>query len=72
MLTLLGEMHNALLATLNNASELGTITNIQQQSMLRVKILTGQDDKLAKFLGEPLPAAATAVEGVSGALPGWW
>jgi len=58
MVVLLGEVHNALLATLHNATELGTLCNIEQQSMLRLKILTGQDAKLEKWLGEPLPAAA--------------
>ncbi|MCX6926723.1 MAG: malectin domain-containing carbohydrate-binding protein [Verrucomicrobia bacterium] len=58
MLELLGEMYQALLVTLNNAAELGTVANIEQQSMLRVKILTGQDGKLEQFMGEPLPATA--------------
>jgi hypothetical protein len=58
MVSLLGNLHNALLATLNNATELGTICNIEQQSMLRLKILTVHDAALAKHLGEPLPAAA--------------
>jgi hypothetical protein len=58
MLSLLGELHHALLATLNNATELGTLCNIQQQSMLRLKVLTAHDAALEKHLGEPLPAAA--------------
>ena len=63
-------MHNALLATLNNATELGTLCNIEQQSMLRLKMLTGQDAALAKLLGEPLPAAAQPWKDYRGAR-GW-
>jgi hypothetical protein len=58
MVQALGAMNEALLATLHNATELGTLCNIEQQSMLRLKILTGQDAKLEKFLAEPLPTAA--------------
>jgi hypothetical protein len=58
MVALLGEMYERLLATLNNATELGTVVNIEQQSMLRVGILTGQDAKLKRVLGEPLPPSA--------------
>jgi hypothetical protein len=58
MVRALGAMNEALLATLHNATELGTLCNIEQQSMLRLKILTGEDAKLEKFLGEPLPASA--------------
>jgi hypothetical protein len=58
MVTLLAAMYESLLATLNNATELGTVANIEQQSLLRVKILTGQDAKLESVLGEPLPPAA--------------
>ena len=58
MVSLLAELHHALLATLHNTTELGTLCNIEQQSMLRLKILTAHDDALAKHLGEPLPAAA--------------
>ena len=47
-----------LLATLSNATDLGTVVNIEQQSLLRVGVLTGQDDKLKQVLGEPLPPAA--------------
>jgi hypothetical protein len=60
MVSLLGELHHALLATLNNATELGTLCNLQQQSMLRMKVLTAHDATLAKYLGEPLPVAAQA------------
>ncbi len=58
MVDLLGDLYDALLATLSNATELGTICNIEQQSMLRLKLLSGQDAKLAQLLGEPLPTAA--------------
>ncbi len=52
------EMYSALLATLNNATELGTLANFEQQSLWRVKILEGQDPKLEQFLGVPLPETA--------------
>lgn len=55
MVKLLGEMYRYLLATLNNSTELGTVANIELQSMLRVGVLKGQDSKLEKFLGVPLP-----------------
>ena len=58
MVALLGDLHHALLATLNNATELGTLCNIEQQSMLRIEILTAHDAALAKYLGAPLPATA--------------
>jgi len=58
MVALLGDLHHALLATLNNATELGTLCNIEQQSMLRMEILTAHDAALAKYLGAPLPATA--------------
>jgi hypothetical protein len=56
LLTLLADMYGYLLATLHNASELGTICNIEQQSMLRTKLITIHDPKLRQLLGEPLPA----------------
>lgn len=55
MVKLLGEMYQFLLATLNNSTELGTVANIELQSMLRVGVLKGQDSKMEKFLGVPLP-----------------
>jgi hypothetical protein len=58
MVRLLGELHHALLATLHNPTELRTLCNIQQQSMKRLQVFTGQDTALEKLLGEPLPAAA--------------
>ncbi len=58
MVTLLGGLHHALLATLNNATELGTLCNLQQQSVMRLKVLGAHDAALEKYLGEPLPAAA--------------
>jgi hypothetical protein len=58
MVALLRELHHALLATLNNATELGTLCNIEQQSLLRLKVLTAHDAALAGYLGETLPAAA--------------
>ncbi len=58
MVRALGAMNEALLATLHNATELGTLCNIEQQSILRLQILIGQDAAMEKFLGEPLPATA--------------
>jgi hypothetical protein len=52
---LLGEMYGYLLATLFNTSEMGVIANIEQQSMLRTKILTEHDDMLEEYLGAHLP-----------------
>jgi hypothetical protein len=58
MVSLLGDLHRALLATLHNATELGTLCNIAQQSMLRLQVLTAHDATLVKYLGGPLPAAS--------------
>lgn len=55
---LLGEMYGYLLATLNNSSEMGTIANVEQQSMLRCQLLTFHDDALRKILQKELPAEA--------------
>lgn len=49
-------MYGYLFATLNNSSELGTIANIEQQSLLRTKLLTGHDQQLETLLGTSLPA----------------
>ena len=51
----LGKMYGYLLATLNNATELGTIANVEQQSMLRTQLLTVHDERLRQILGSPLP-----------------
>ena len=56
LVVLLGEMYGHLLATLTNSSEMGTVANIEQHSMLMAKLLTAHDEKLEKLLGEPLPA----------------
>lgn len=58
LVSLLADMYGHLLATLHNASELGTVCNIEQQSMLRTQLITIHDEKLEKLLGEPLPANA--------------
>jgi hypothetical protein len=58
LVTLLADMYGYLLATLHNATELGTICNVEQQSMLRTKLITVHDTKLQQLLGEPLPADA--------------
>lgn len=58
LVRLLADMYGHLLATLHNASELGTVCNIEQQSMLRTQLITIHDEKLEKLLGEPLPANA--------------
>ncbi len=58
LLQCVGDMYGFLLATLHNASELGSLVNVEQQSLLRTGLLTGHDRQLEKLLGEPLPAAA--------------
>ena len=58
MTSLAGDMVYAVMATLSNSTELGTLCNIEQQSMIRLKLLNGQDAALEKYLGEALPAAA--------------
>jgi hypothetical protein len=58
LVPLLGEMVGHLLATLHNTSEMGMIVNVEQQSMLRAKLLTVHDEKLAGILGGPLPPEA--------------
>jgi len=55
LVPLLGDMVDHLLGTLNNSSEMGTIANVEQQSMLRTQLLTKHDEKLAQRLGKPLP-----------------
>ena len=49
-------MYGYLLATLNNSSEMGTIANIEQQSMLRTRLLEQHDKKLEEMLGKSLPS----------------
>jgi hypothetical protein len=58
LVPLLAEMYAYLLATLHNASELGTLCNLEQQSMLRTKLITAHDAQLEEWLGAPLPADA--------------
>jgi hypothetical protein len=60
MVQLLGEMYGYLLATLKNSSELGTVVNIEQQSLLRTQFLVAHDQRLEQLLGEPLSATAQA------------
>lgn len=67
MTKLLETMYEHLLATLNNASELGTIANIELQSLLRCKLLTARDETLEKLTGMPLPAKAKPGKEYSGA-----
>jgi len=55
----LGDLYRHLLATVNNSSELGAIVNLEQQSLLRLKLLTAHDDALEDLLGKPLPADCT-------------
>jgi hypothetical protein len=63
----LGELHEALLAGLTNSTELGTLCNIGQQSLLRLKLLDGHDKALEQHLGEALPEAATPWKDFRGA-----
>lgn len=58
MVPLLGEMFGALLATLNNSSELGTVVNVEQQWLLRTRLLAAHDQRIEQLLGEPLSPAA--------------
>ena len=57
LVQLVGEMCGYLLATLHNSSELGTLVNIEQQSLLRTQLLVAHDGRLEQILGEPLPAS---------------
>ncbi|MFA5814285.1 MAG: hypothetical protein WC865_01505 [Bacteroidales bacterium] len=66
MTNLLGTMYEHMIATLNNSSELGTIANIELQSLLRCKLLTAQDETLEKLAGAPLPAEARPRKEYSG------
>jgi hypothetical protein len=52
-----GELYGHLLATLHNASELGTLVNAEQQWLLRTRFLTVHDARLEQLLGEPLPVS---------------
>ena len=56
LVTLLADLYGYLLATLHNSSELGALANLEQQSMLRTKLITRHDAKLQELLGAPLPA----------------
>jgi len=58
MVRLVGEMYGYLLATLSNASELGTVVNVEQQSLLRTQFLSRHDPRLEQLLGQPLPPAS--------------
>lgn len=53
-----GEMTTSLIESLSNSTELGTLCNVEQQSMLRMKRLTAHDSTLEKVLGESLPEKA--------------
>jgi hypothetical protein len=56
MIQAAGRMYRALLATLNNSSEMGPLANVEQQSFLRCQYLNSHDETLAKALGMALPA----------------
>jgi hypothetical protein len=58
MTVLAGNMTTSLIESVSNSTELGTLCNVEQQSMLRMKRLSGHDSTLEKVLGEPLPEAA--------------
>ncbi|MFO1491801.1 MAG: malectin domain-containing carbohydrate-binding protein [Kiritimatiellia bacterium] len=53
-----GEMTGHLLSIVHNASELGSLVNVEQQSLLRTGLLTGHDKRLEQLLGGPLPPEA--------------
>jgi hypothetical protein len=67
LLPAVAEMYGYLLATVNNASELGTVANVEQQSLLRTQFLNRHDARLEQLLGEPLPASAQAWKDYRGA-----
>jgi len=48
-------MVSYLLATVSNTGDMGTVANLEQHSMKRLKLLTGHDAALEEILGEPLP-----------------
>lgn len=58
MNVLSGNMITSLIQTISNSTELGTLCNVEQQSMLRLKRLNAHDAKLEELLGKPLPEAA--------------
>ena len=66
MTKLLEKMYDHMLATLNNSSELGTIANIELQSLLRCKLLTAWDEALEKMMGVALPATSKTVKEYNG------
>ncbi|HON65040.1 MAG TPA: malectin domain-containing carbohydrate-binding protein [Phycisphaerae bacterium] len=59
------EVYEHLLATVTNASEMGTIANWEQHSL--PGLLDGPGEELAQALGEPLPPEATPSQVYSGA-----
>jgi hypothetical protein len=58
MTKVLGELYEHLLGTLHNATELGTIANVELQSLLRCQMLTGHDETITRLTGASLPAEA--------------
>jgi hypothetical protein len=54
----LAEVSANLIAMVRNQTELGTLTNVEQQSMARLQLLTAHDAALQAALGHSLPAAA--------------
>lgn len=58
LLQRVSEISSHLILMVCNQTELGTLTNVEQQSLLRTKFLTGQDAALQAALGEPLPPEA--------------
>ncbi len=58
MTALAGNMTTSLIESVSNSTELGTLCNVEQQSMLRMRRLTRHDSTLVKILGESLPEAA--------------
>ncbi|NQV36030.1 MAG: hypothetical protein HQ515_25290, partial [Phycisphaeraceae bacterium] len=58
MIQAAGDMVRALLAAMNNSSEMGTLANIEQQSFLRCQYLNVYDKALAKILDRDLPTEA--------------
>ncbi len=52
------EMVTYLLAVVSNAGEMGTVANLEQHSMKRLRLLNKHDSALEKILAKPLPTDA--------------
>ena len=64
LIAAVAEMYQHLLATVTNASELGTIANIEQHNL--PGLLTAPGEELEKLTGEKLPADCQPTQGYTG------